>query len=291
MKVSGFSFIKNAVKFQYPIAEALQSILPLCDEVIVAVGNSEDNTKELVASVDTQKIRIIDTVWDENLKEGGRVLASETDKAFHAIGKDADWCIYIQGDEVLHEQYYEEVSQTMHRWRDDKNVDGLLFNYKHFYGSFDYIGTSSHWYRKEIRIIKNNKSIYSYRDAQGFRKDNNEKLSVKQLNAYIYHYGWVREPKVMQAKYNNFGRYWNGDDWSKRIEKTYSGDFDYSNIDALEKFTGTHPKVMQQRINQMNWKFEFDPSYNHLKIKDKFKNLIEKITGARPFDYKNYRMV
>ena len=291
MKVSGFSFIKNAVKYQYPIAEALQSILPLCDEVIVAVGNSEDTTRELVASVDAQKIRIIDTVWDESLKEGGRVLASETDKAFHAIGEDVDWCIYIQGDEVLHEQYYEEVSQAMHQWKDDKNVDGLLFNYKHFYGSFDYIGTSSHWYRKEIRVIKNNKSIYSYRDAQGFRKGNNEKLSVKQLNAYIYHYGWVREPKVMQAKYNNFGRYWDGDNWGKHIEKTYSGDFDYSSIDALEKFTGTHPKVMQQRINQMNWRFEFDPSYNRLKIKDKFKNFIEKITGARPFDYKNYKMV
>src|SRR5438874_12459 len=133
MKVSGFSFIKNAVKYQYPIAEALQSILPLCDEVIVAVGNSEDNTRELVASVNAQKIKIIDTVWDESLKEGGRVLASETDKAFHTIGEDTDWCIYIQGDEVLHEQYYDEVLQAMHRWKDDKNVDGLLFNYKHFY--------------------------------------------------------------------------------------------------------------------------------------------------------------
>ncbi len=291
MKVSGFSFIRNAIKYQYPIVEALQSILPLCDEILVAVGNSEDNTRELVASVNPQKIRIIDTVWDENLKQGGKVLASETDKAFNAIGKEADWCVYIQGDEVLHEKYYEEVIQSMQKWKDDKTVDGLLFNYKHFYGSFDYVGTSSHWYRKEIRVIKNDKRIYSYRDAQGFRKGNNEKLNVKPLNAYIYHYGWVREPKAMQAKFNNFGRYWNGDNWSQEIEKAYSGEFDYSNIDALEKFTGTHPKIMKERIKQMNWKFEFDPSYNHLKIKDKFKNLIERITGARPFDYKNYKMI
>ena len=291
MKVSGFSFIRNAIKYQYPIAEALQSILPLCDEIVVAVGNSEDNTRELVASVNPQKIRIIDTVWDENLKQGGKVLASETDKAFSAINDEADWCVYIQGDEVLHEKYYEEVIQSMHKWKDDKTVDGLLFNYKHFYGSFDYVGTSSHWYRKEIRVIKNDKRIYSYRDAQGFRKGNNEKLNVKPLNAYIYHYGWVREPKAMQAKFNNFGRYWNGDNWSQEIEKIYSGEFDYSNIDALEKFTGTHPKIMKERIKQMNWKFEFDPSYNQLKIKDKFKNLIERITGARPFDYKNYKMI
>ncbi|HEY1111910.1 MAG TPA: glycosyltransferase family 2 protein, partial [Chitinophagaceae bacterium] len=102
MKVTGFSFIKNAVQFEYPVQEALRSILPLCDEVVVAVGNSDDNTRELVASVDLHKIRIIDTVWDDRLREGGRVLAVETNKAFQAISNDSDWCVYIQGDEVMH---------------------------------------------------------------------------------------------------------------------------------------------------------------------------------------------
>src|SRR5687767_12636501 len=108
MKVTGFSFIRNAVKFQYPIAEALQSILPLCDEVVVAVGMSDDDTRDVVTSL-SPKIRVIDTVWDEQLREGGRVLAVETDKAFRAIGPDSDWCIYIQGDEVMHEDGYDEV--------------------------------------------------------------------------------------------------------------------------------------------------------------------------------------
>src|SRR4051812_7886767 len=106
MKVSGFSFIKNAIKYQYPVVEALRSILPVCDEVVVAVGRSDDDTRNLVASIDP-KIRIIDTEWDETLKEGGRVLAVETDKAFHAVSPDADWCFYIQGDEVLHEDGYD----------------------------------------------------------------------------------------------------------------------------------------------------------------------------------------
>ena len=290
MKVVGFSFIKNAVKFQYPVEEALRSILPLCDEVVVAVGNSDDNTRNIVAGTDA-KIKILDTVWDESLKQGGRVLAAETDKAFNAIGNDADWCIYIQGDEVMHEDGHAEVMDAMHKWKDDKGVDGLLFRYRHFYGSFDYLGASSKWYRNEIRVIKNNKNIYSYRDAQGFRKGNNEKLRVKPLKAYIHHYGWVREPGAMRAKDNNFGRYWKGDAWVEQAQKTYTGAFDYSNIDALEKFTGTHPAVMQQRIAQMNWTFDYDPSYNNLKLKDRFKNNLEKITGRRFFDYKNYVLV
>jgi len=290
MKVTGFSFIKNAVKFQYPIVEALQSILPLCDEVVVAVGKSEDNTRELVAAIDPQKIKIIDTVWDDSLREEGRVLAVETDKAFQAIGKDSDWCFYIQGDEVLHDQYYDDVYKNMQRWKDAKNVDGLLFKYRHFYGSYDYLGASSKWYRHEIRVIKNDKSIYAYRDAQGFRKGNNQKLRVKPLDAYIHHYGWVREPKAMQAKANDFGRHWSGDNW-KEDEKVYTGDFDYSKIDALERYTGSHPKVMQQRIQAANWKFDFDLSYNKITIKEKAKNIVEKLTGKRPFDYKNYIIV
>lgn len=290
MKVSGFSFIKNAVLFQYPVVEALQSILPLCDEVVVAVGDCNDGTRELVAAVDSNKIRIIDTVWDDDLKEGGRVLAVETDKAFKEISSDADWCIYIQGDEVMHEDGHEEVRRAMLRWKDAKEVDGLLFKYRHFYGSYDYIGVASNWYKHEIRAVRNNKSIYAYRDAQGFRKGDNQKLNVKPLDAYIHHYGWVREPQAMQAKYNNFGRYYDGKT-TEELSQVYSGDFDYSNIDALAKFTGTHPHVMQQRINNSNWKFDYDLSYNKLKPKEWFKNMIEKLTGKRPFDYKNYRIV
>jgi hypothetical protein len=289
MKVTGFSFIKNAIKYQYPIVESLQSILPLCDEVVVAVGDSEDGTRELVAGIDPQKIRIIDTVWDDSLREGGRVLAVETEKAFRAIARDTDWCFYIQGDEVLHEDGYDEIRKAMHTWKDKKDVDGLLFKYRHFYGSFDYIGVSSKWYKREIRIIRNDPNIFSYRDAQGFRKGNNEKLRVKPLNAWIHHYGWVRAPETMHEKQYNFSKHWSGDNWQP--QKVYEA-FDYqSHIDALEKFRGTHPKVMQQHIAAMNWKFDYDLSYNRLPVKEKFKNLVEKITGQRPFDHNNYRIV
>jgi hypothetical protein len=285
MKVSGFTFIKNAVKFQYPIVEAIQSILPLCDEVIVAVGDSGDNTRELVRNIHPQKIKIIDTVWDESLKEGGKVLATETDKALAAVSPDADWCFYIQGDEVVHEDDHNEIRRQMERWKDDKEVDGLLFKYKHFYGSFDYVGVASNWYRHEIRIVKNDKSIYSYRDAQGFRKGANQKLKVKPINAYIYHYGWVREPKMMYSKQTNFGRFY-GD-----AEKSFEGEFDYSNIDALRKFKGSHPAVMQHRIGTINWKFRHELKHNKLSPKERLKNLVERLTGRRPFDYQNYVII
>ena len=288
MKVSGFTFIKNAVQFDYPVAEAIRSILPLCDEMFVAVGDSMDNTRDLITNIGSEKIRIIDTVWDKTLREGGAVLADESNKAFRAITGNPDWCLYIQGDEVLHEQYHETVRQSMLQWKDDVRVDGLLFKYKHFYGSFDYTASSSRWYRNEIRIIRHNPNIYSYRDAQGFRKENDKKLSVKAMDAYMYHYGWVRPPKTMMDKTRNFANFWGGDRVTEEFTQLYTGEFDYAQIDALEKFTGTHPLVMQDRIKRMNWQFDYDLSYNNLTIKDHFKNIMEKWTGIRPFDYKNY---
>ncbi len=289
MKVAGFTFIKNAIIYDYPIVEAINSILPICDEVYVALGKSDDETEALIKAINPEKIKILKTLWDENLKQGGQVLAVETNKAFQAIPIYYDWCFYIQGDEAVHEKYLPVINQAMLHFKSNKKVDGLLFKYLHFYGSYDYIGNSSGWYNNEIRIIKNNKNIYSYKDAQGFRKNNNKKLSVKPIEAYIYHYGWVKNPKAMQRKQEELNKLWHDDNWiDKNVLK--AEEFDYSQIDSLMKFTSSHPKVMLQRIANKNWQFEFDLKHNKTKIKDQLKQLAFKLFGWE-IGYKNYKKV
>lgn len=290
MKITGFTFIRNALTYDYPIVEAITSILPICDEFVVAVGNSSDETMALIQQIDPKKIKIIETTWDDSLREGGRVLAVETDKAYAAISDDSDWAFYIQGDEVVHEQYLDTIYKEMQRWKDDKNVDGLLFHYEHFYGSYDYVGISSRWYKNEIRIVRKNKEIYSYRDAQGFRKGDNEKLRVKPIEAYIYHYGWVKPPAAMQKKQEVFHKLWHDDSWvDKHVAKVE--EYDYSGIDALTLFAGTHPKVMQARIAQKNWAFTHDISFNRLSFKEKLKIWVKKYAGIEIGVYKNYKIV
>lgn len=286
MKVSGFTIIRNAVLLDYPVVEAIRSILPLCDEVVVAVGKSEDNTRELVRSIDP-KIRVIDTVWDDTQREGGRVLALETDKAFAGIADDADWCFYIQADEILHESYLEVVSRAMKENLHDKQVEGLLFKYRHFYGSFDYVASSWNWYRREIRIVRMNRQVYSYRDAQGFRMKPNRKLRVRLIDAEIYHYGWVREPRAMRRKQEAFSQLYHDDQWME-ANLPKAEEFDYSGIDALEKFTGSHPNVMKERIGRLNWKFDHDLSKNKLSVREILKRLVSGIAGYRIGEYRNY---
>jgi len=286
MKVTGFTFIRNALKYDYPVVEAIRSILPLCDDFVVAVGKSEDKTLELISNIDSKKIRVIETEWDDALREGGRVLAVETNKAFQAIDADTDWAFYIQGDEVIHEKYHDTIKKEMLRWKEDNRVDGLLFKYLHFYGSYDYVGSSPRWYGHEIRVIKNNKKIYSYRDAQGFRKNDNEKLRVKAIDAVVYHYGWVKEPKIMQRRQEDFPKLWHDDHWmDKNVRK--SDAFDYSAVDSLKRFEETHPEVMLPRIERKNWKFEYDMSFNNLSLRYRLKSFLMNKMGIE-VGYKNY---
>lgn len=287
MKVSGFSFVKNAVQYDYPVIESITSILPLCDEFVIAIGDCDDGTRELIESMEEPKIRIIDTVWDETLREGGKVLAAETNKALKEISKDADWAFYIQADEVVHEKCLPAIKEAMLQYKDDDMVDGLLFNYLHFYGSFDYIGASSNWYTHEIRVIKNNTSIYSYKDAQGFRKNDNEKLQVKAIPANIHHYGWVREPEAMQRKQTNFRSLYRG---KEEIEKAKCLPAAYVYEDSIHKikpFKGTHPKIIGERIQKKNWKFDYDISMSKISAKDKSKKILKKCFGI-DLNYRNY---
>lgn len=287
MKICGFSFVRNGVKFDYPFEEAIRSILPVCDKVIVAVGNSEDNTLEIVQSIDP-KIEVLKTFWDDSLREGGRVLALETDKAFQAIPLDYDWAFYIQGDEVIHEQYLPAIRKAMEDNLDNQAVDGLLFNYTHFFGSYDFVGLTYSWYRREVRIVRNRKDIFSFRDAQGFRKSPNEKLRVKLIDAEVFHYGYVKEPVALQLKQTSMIKHYHDDKWIRNFFQPKES-YQYEGApEPVKKFEGTHPATMKKRIERKNWQFTPFPK-KYASNKDKFKRLMLKWTGWYPGEYRNYK--
>jgi hypothetical protein len=177
----------------------------------------------------------------------------------------------------------------MEKWKNHPEVEGLLFNYLHFYGSFDYVGASSRWYQREIRIVRPQSGVFSYKDAQGFRKFPNEKLKVKKIDATVHHYGWVKPPDAMQRKQQAFHRLWHDDAWLAENVGNRE-EFDYSGIDWLQKFEGTHPKVMIPRIEMQNWKFDHDLSVDRRSFKEKAKQTIKRLLGWE-IGYKNYRIL
>lgn len=291
MTISGFTFVRNAVKYDYPVLESIRSILPVVDEFIVSVGNSDDGTLQLIETIESPKIKIVHSVWDESLLEGGKVLAAETDKALAHVNPSADWAFYLQADEVVHEKDLDKIVKAAEHYHTDNQVEGLLFNYVHFYGTYDYAGDSRRWYGHEIRMIRNNGNIVSYRDAQGFRSRQNKKLRVKKIDATIYHYGWVRHPHKQLEKLSSFYALWGeGKYVAPQLSEEEQFDF-FKDADSLMMFKGTHPAVMQKRIAEKNWQANFDVSKKRFSFKDHLLYRIEKWTGKRLFDYRNYKMI
>lgn len=290
MKISGFTIVRNAILNDYPVVEAISSILPVVDEMIISIDKGEDDSEAVIRNIGSDKIKIVYSTWDMNLRKGGKVYAVETDKAMRQVSPDSDWIFYIQADEVIHEKYYTTILEAAKKYKDNKKVQGLLFKYLHFYGTYDYVGDSRKWYKHEVRIIRNDKNISSYKDAQGFRIGE-KKLDVVEIDAEVYHYGWVKSPQQMKQKHKNVLRFYSDDDEGVANFLKTDNFFDYTQFDSLKKFTGTHPQVMQQRIDAKNWHVELDIANKHFSPKEKLLFWIEKKTGKRLFDFTNYKRI
>ena len=251
MKISGFSFVKNAVKLFYPVAESIRSALPLVDEFVIVCGDSDDGTTELIRSIGDPKIRIIETVWDKNHFVHGAVNAVQTNIALDAC--TGDWCFYLQADEVLHERYIEVLREKMGRYLNVSEVEGFLFDYVHFYGSYDLHQVAHNWYTREIRIVRNGIGVRSWESAQGFRISG-KKLRVVPADAEIFHYGWVRPPGHMMKKQIALSSVHHDREWVKRRYPDEDAAFDFGSLKTCRRFEGTHPAVMKDRINSMKWR-------------------------------------
>jgi hypothetical protein len=160
MQISGFSFGRNAVKLHYPVVEAIQSILPIVDEFVVAIGKGDDDdvTLESVRSIQSPKLKIIETVWDEKYCYRGAINAVQTDIAMKAC--TGDWLFYVQADEVVHEKYHPVILERCEQCLDDSRVEGLLFRYRHFWGGTPMKSASSGISPTSIRSRVHNHSVY-----------------------------------------------------------------------------------------------------------------------------------
>lgn len=255
MFVSGFSFCRNVVKLDYPFEESIRSLLPIVDEFVIAVGDSEDETLSRIRKIGDPKIRIIETVWDPNLKKDGLVYAQQTNIALENCRADGDWAIYLQADEVIHEKDYEEIVESMERYKDDRRLLGLMMKYRHFVG--DYESLDPWAYRRALRIVRPGGSVKSIGDAVGFARSSDDLYIGKKQNdlwryakGYIYHYGWVKNPNLLREKVlTQVAWYWEGKPNERDAKVLALNEFMPEHFEILKPFHGAHPRVMAERVS------------------------------------------
>lgn len=301
MKVSGFTYVRNGLNFDYPFLQSIKSVLPIVDEMIVVIGDSFDGTREAVMALNDSKIRIVDTIWDDKMRAGGFIFAQQANIGLDNVASDADWVLHIQADEVINEKDYTAITKAMEENLDNKAVEGFLFNFINFFGDYKHYAPSRRYHQKEIRIVRNNPSIRSYNDSQGFRKYNDpsnsvhekgKKLFVKKVDASIYHYSYVKRPETQLKKHIEFGKRWHSDDtWIEEYNKQNKEGYNYNNIDYLKIFKGTHPGVMLPKIAEQDWVYNYNPAISNMTPKEKLMKFLEMVTGKQFFIYKNYKLI
>ena len=298
MKISGFSYIRNGFKFGYPFLQSIQSALPICDEFIIAVGDSQDGTREAIINLGNPKIRIIDTIWDEKLRQNGKIFAMQANIALKEV--TGDWAFHIQADELIHESDISKIREQIIAVNDDKNIDGLLFDFLNFHGNYNYLNNTRRQHKKEIRVFRTNLNVFSYRDSQGFRRypaaddylngHKGIKLKVKSTHIPVFHYSYVRNPQQMSDKSKYFESFWHDDNY---IEQKYQNkqEFDYYNIERVKLFEGTHPSLMKDIIEKATWSFDVTKLAKKLPLKEKVLYFIEDRINHRIGEYRNYIIV
>lgn len=285
--VSGFTIVRNAIRLDFPVVESIRSILPLCDEVVVNVGRSDDETLELVRSIGDPRIRILETVWDFSRRE--HLLAEETLRAMRACVHR--WGMCVQADEVLHETGVPLLADAVAACDDHPRVEGLLVRYRHFFGSPWHEAVNRRWYRREVRLVRLDPGldIHPFRDAQGFRVGpGHRRIQARITQAEMYHYGWTRSAAALRGRKQEDRKLY------LKVHEPGVAEPLLEWFPGIRPFTGLHPVVARDWVER----HRHDPdrtvsppgfSWRHLRYYAS--DAIERVTGARVFEFRNYRLV
>jgi len=248
-KLFGFTFIRNGIKYDYSFVEAITCLTELCEEVFVAVGDSEDQTLDWLKKI--PKVKIYETKWDMSLRQGGLILSQQTNlildelKKVHGHDEEA-WGVYLQCDEIFHENEYQMIKKDISSAQ-KMGADVISFRYLHFWQSHHQIAINKKWYPHEIRAVKLKTNISSWGDAQGFK----DYTKVFESEATVFHYGHVRSAESYIEKKRDILTLYHQDSALKKYQKKEK------RFDAKTKclnFWGSHPKLMHERIVRLGEK-------------------------------------
>jgi glycosyltransferase involved in cell wall biosynthesis len=288
VNVSGFTIVRNAERLDFPVEASVRSILDICDEVVVNVGRSDDRTLEIVRSMADPRIRVLETVWD--FARGESVLRDETLRAMRACKHP--WGIYIQADEVLHEQGAPRLRDAVQAAAADPRIEGLVVNYRHIFGDPGTEAINRRWYRREVRAVRLDPAvgIEPYRDAQGFRVGPDQrKVRARLVEADMFHYGWLRSAAALNARGEVDRSLYPG----RRVAPAGHGAV-LRWFPGLRPFRGSHPRVAQAWVasRAVDPDRVVTPRFFALEnLRFYASDVIERLSGIRPFEFRNYTLV
>lgn len=291
MKISGFTFVRDAEARGYPVQASIRSLLPLVDEFIVALGPCTDNTERLIREIGDPRIRIIPTTWNERVRSdtGVKGFVYGQQKSIALFNCTGDWAFYLEADEVVHEDDIRKIRACMERYLEDDRVEALVFDYLHFYGNGNTIAWSPAWYRQAARVIRNTIPAWGPKGLFFTVLDTPRRGRYPRAatcdGARIFHYGWVRSEEQIRRKHDAI---------KSLFGSNKASEVDFGEIDpqVLRPFEGTHPTPIRAWLPKADGLFTSNPGYVPTARERRHRWLVrlEKLLGFE-FNRCHYRLV
>src|SRR5579863_2901653 len=108
--ISGFMIVRNGIAQGYPFVESVRSMLPLCAEILIADGGSDDGTWDVLQQLGASdaRIRISRNPWPANV-DSRHVIARETNAVRQQCRGER--CFNFQANEIVHEKTVAEIAR------------------------------------------------------------------------------------------------------------------------------------------------------------------------------------
>lgn len=240
MKIYGFTYVRNGETLGYPYLEAIRCLSELCDAVYVAVGDSTDCTRELVAAVPA--VHVIDTIWDDALRQGGKIFSIQANTALRELRKNHSegWALHLQADQIVLRDDFAQIRADFER-AEASGCDALAMRFLHFWHTPRAIAYSKRWFPQTVVAARVGSKVESVGDSQSL--GGYSKLFESDVN--VFHYGHALGDKFYEQKQRTLHRWWHPDSAIDTVMKKSAGK---DREEPSLPYLGPHPVWMQSRL-------------------------------------------
>lgn len=252
--LSGFVCVRNAVKFDYCVEEAVKSLIPVCDEVVISYGGvygeEDDGTLEIVKGLVKMDSRVR-AVWydwpnpERNIHWWTTWLNHARERLLY------DTMLGLDSDEVLDPAGYNQIramtstgcSALFHRLNFWKDPQHLAPENRVCGTQVARLGPTSAWMCSDEPFPAVNPNIRT--KAEPFP------------SLRIFHYGFLRKPDAFVKKADAIQNMFFGSTDARLAEQVAKGqrwdERDYFDGESLRKFDGQHPEVARAWLTERGY--------------------------------------